>query len=164
MNRNFVSRLSSSIFGWFNRKPLYIPQFNRGRPSSLNVDKIYGKHRAWGMLTSLDIHDCNPEKIRCDKTITRYVDELCKLIDMKKYGDTIVVNFGEDKRVEGYSMVQLIETSCISGHFSNETNSAYIDIFSCKTYNPDIATEFTSKFFDGGEHSYSVLLRGVDRK
>jgi S-adenosylmethionine/arginine decarboxylase-like enzyme len=73
--------------------------------------------------------------------------ELCTLIDMKRFGDCQVVHFGEEERVSGFSMIQLIETSLISGHFANLTNSAYIDVFSCKAYDPDTVAEFTREFF-----------------
>jgi len=101
----------------------------------------------WGLLTSLDVYDCNPGTIRDVDKIKQYVVELCTLIDMKRFGDCQVVHFGEEERVAGYSMIQLIETSLISGHFANLTNSAYIDIFSCKAYDPDTVAEFTRKFF-----------------
>ena len=96
----------------------------------------------WGVLTSLDIYDCNPEIIRDAERIKQYVIELCDLIGMKRFGDCQVVHFGKDDRVEGYSAVQFIETSLISGHFSNLTNAAYIDIFSCKPYEPDRTARF----------------------
>lgn len=86
----------------------------------------------WGLLTSLDIYGCNPEIIRDSEKIKQYVIGLCDLIGMKRFGDCQVVHFGKEERVEGYSMVQFIETSLISGNFSNLNNAAYIDIFSCK--------------------------------
>ena len=79
--------------------------------------------------------------------LARFVAELCELIQMRAYGETLVVHFGEEERVAGYSMVQLIETSLISGHFANLTNAAYIDIFSCKPYDPRRATRFTKEYF-----------------
>ena len=102
----------------------------------------------WGLLTSLDLYDCNPDTIRDDRKIKRYVMELCDLIEMKRFGECQVVNFGDDERVKGYSMVQLIETSLISGHFADLTNAAYIDIFSCKSYDPDQVHRFTQEFFE----------------
>jgi S-adenosylmethionine/arginine decarboxylase-like enzyme len=78
---------------------------------------------------------------------------------MKRFGDTKVVHFGEDEKVAGYSMVQLIETSLISGHFTNSTNNAYIDIFSCKYYNPLAVEEFTKKFFEAKEAKMHYILR-----
>ena len=103
----------------------------------------------WGYLTSLDIYECSPQIIRDAEKIRRYVIELCKLIEMKRFGECHVVHFGEDERVAGYSMVQLIETSLISGHFANLTNAAYIDIFSCKPYDPDKVAHFTLTYFEG---------------
>jgi len=102
----------------------------------------------WGLLTSLDLYHCNPETIRSADKIRQYVFDLCDLIEMRRFGECQVVHFGEDERVKGYSMVQLIETSLISGHFANLTNAAYIDIFSCKPYEPEKVIRFTQAFFE----------------
>ncbi|HDM10773.1 MAG: S-adenosylmethionine decarboxylase [Deltaproteobacteria bacterium] len=113
----------------------------------------------WGLLTSLDIYDCNPQVIRDADEIRRYVVELCELIGMRRFGPCQVVHFGEDERVAGYSMIQLIETSLISGHFANLTNAAYIDIFSCKLYDPEQVAEFTKAFFQGKSMAIHVTNR-----
>ena len=113
----------------------------------------------WGIASSIDIYQCCPEKIRCAETIRRFVIELCDLIEMKRFGDTQVVHFGEDERVSGYSMVQLIETSLISGHFANLTNTAYIDVFSCKAYDPQVVQRFAQTFFEGSHSLINVTLR-----
>ena len=125
-----------------------------------DLKENFEKRIFWGLLTSIDLHYCNPELIRDAEAIKRYVDELCQLIEMKKFGDTQVVDFGEDERVSGYSMTQLIETSLISGHFANLTNAAYIDIFSCKYYDPQVAADFTQKYFQGKEMKIHYVLRG----
>ncbi len=119
----------------------------------------YEKENIWGLLTSIDLHHCNPELIRDAGAIKRYVVELCTLIEMKRFGDTLVVNFGEDERVAGFSMTQLIETSLISGHFANKSNAAYIDIFSCKFYDPQVAADFTQEFFQAKEMTIHYILR-----
>lgn len=124
-----------------------------------NIKKEFYDTEAWGLLTSVDLYECNPETIRDAKAIKRYVDELCKLIEMKQFGETQIVNFGEDEKVSGFSMVQLIETSLISGHFANKTNSAYIDIFSCKYYEPSVVVEFTKKFFEAKKIRMHYILR-----
>lgn len=114
---------------------------------------------AWGLLTSLDIESCDPNKIRNADEIKRYVYELCDLIEMKRFGDCHVVHFGEDERVAGYSMFQLIETSCISAHFANETNTSYIDVFSCKAYDPKVVSDFSREFFKGNKTRMTVTNR-----
>lgn len=114
----------------------------------------------WGFCTSIDLFNCDPLKIRDADVIRHYVNELCILIDMKRFGETQVVHFGEDEKVAGFSMVQLIETSLISGHFANSANAAYIDIFSCKPYNSERAVNFTRSYFLAAEAKVNYFLRG----
>ena len=124
-----------------------------------NIRYEYQHMNAWGIETILDLSDCDPELIRSASAIEEYVMQLCELIDMNRYGETIVVHFGQDEAVAGYSMVQLIETSLISGHFANATNNVYINIFSCKPYDPYQAAEFTQAFFKGATCTMNVVLR-----
>ena len=99
----------------------------------------------WGWSTSLDLKKCN-YKIRNEKDIKDYVYQLCDLIEMKRYGPCHINHFGEGNK-SGYSMLQLIETSNITGHFCEQDSSAYIDIFSCKKYDDIEMEKFTKKFF-----------------
>jgi S-adenosylmethionine/arginine decarboxylase-like enzyme len=113
----------------------------------------------WGIASSFDIYDCNPETIRDADKIKQFVIELCDLIEMKRFQDTLVVNFGEDERVAGFSMVQLIETSLISAHFANLTNTTYLDVFSCKPYDPEVVADFAKQYFGGSEVITQINLR-----
>ena len=124
-----------------------------------DIKQSYNTMDAWGILTSVDLTKCNPETIRSAEKIKQYVVELCELIEMKRFGECVVVHFGQDEAVAGYSMTQLIETSLISGHFANLTNNSYIDIFSCKPYDPTVVAEFTKKFFEAEACTINVLLR-----
>jgi S-adenosylmethionine decarboxylase len=114
---------------------------------------------AWGLYSSVDIHNCDPALIRDAESIRQYVVQLCDLIQMKRFGEVQVVNFGEDERVAGYSMTQLIETSLISGHFANLTNTAYIDVFSCKYYDPEVVAHFSLSYFRGSDYTLNIALR-----
>jgi S-adenosylmethionine/arginine decarboxylase-like enzyme len=105
------------------------------------------KKPPWGILTSIDLYHCDPQIIRNAKAIRKFVVQLCDLIKMKRFGKTQVVHFGEDERVAGFSMTQLIETSLISAHFANKTNTTYLDVFSCKSYDPKVVAEFSKTFF-----------------
>ena len=124
-----------------------------------SIMERYRQENPWGLATSVDLQGCNPDLIRSAEQIRDFVDALCKLIEMKKFGPTVVVNFGEDPRVSGYSMTQLIETSLISGHFANQSNAAYIDIFSCKAYPPYVAAQFAKEFFEAQEVRVSINFR-----
>lgn len=125
-------------------------------PTRFNKDDL---RKAWGLAGSFDIYDCNPETIRDADAIKRFVYELCDLIEMKRFGDCVVVNFGEDERVAGFSMIQLIETSLISAHFANASNTTYLDVFSCKPYDPEVVEKFALDFFGGSRCITHVNLR-----
>lgn len=113
----------------------------------------------WGVLTSVDIYESDPQIIRDAASIERFVYELCDLIDMKRFGECQVVHFGEDEKVAGFSMTQLIETSLISGHFANASNRVYLDVFSCKYYEPREVAEFAMSFFKGEHYKMQIALR-----
>ncbi|HLC96057.1 MAG TPA: S-adenosylmethionine decarboxylase [Candidatus Nanoarchaeia archaeon] len=119
----------------------------------------FEKEKPWGMSCSVDLSKCNAQKIRDADAIKQFVIKLCDLIKMKRFGEPVVVNFGEDPRVSGFSMTQLIETSLISGHFANQTNAAYLDIFSCKEYPPKKMAEFCKEYFEAEEYKLHITFR-----
>ena len=124
-----------------------------------SAEEAVSPARPWGLLSSIDLYECDPDTIRSSTKIKAFVVELCDLIQMKRFGETRVVHFGEDERIAGYSMVQLIETSLISGHFANLTNTAYIDVFSCKTYDPDVVVDFSKSFFKAQRFCTHIVNR-----
>lgn len=123
------------------------------------IKKEYDKINAWGISTSIDLYNCAPSIIRDADLIKKYVYELCELINVNRFGDCIVVHFGEKEEIAGYSMTQLIETSLLSGHFANATNTAYLDIFSCRYYDPNVVAEFAKKFFEASNFTITYSLR-----
>lgn len=125
----------------------------------MSIAERAAAEQVWGIATAIDIYDCDPGTIRDAEAIRRFVVELCDLIEMKRFGETQVVHFGEDEKVAGYSMVQLIETSLISAHFANLTNTTYLDVFSCKPYDPDVVAQFARDYFGGSRVETSVTFR-----
>ena len=113
------------------------------------------------MEAVIDLYGCDLKKISDGEHIKRYLIELCdQVILMKRYGEAVVEHFGHDNPITaGYSMVQLIETSCVSGHFSEHKKSAYINIFSCKWFDVEKTTKFTKKWFGASEFRRKVLQR-----
>ena len=115
---------------------------------------------SFGLEVVLDLYGCNPEVIRSKEKLAEYVTKLCRLLKMKKYGETLLPHFGyNEAHTAGYSMLQFIETSSITGHFSELWNSAYINIFSCRDFDTKKASAFTVKFFGAKKFHNKVLLR-----
>lgn len=122
-------------------------------------EREYHRTKSWGMLTSIDLKACNHKIIRSYDHLKTYLFDLSDFIDMKRFGEPTIITFGEEDKVLGYSMTQFIETSLISGHFADETNSAFIDIFSCKVYDPMRAARFTKDYFEAKSAKVGVILR-----
>ena len=67
---------------------------------------------------------------------------------MKAYGPPVLEHFAEHlPEAAGYSLVQLIETSAITGHFCGSSGDAYIDIFSCKDFQAELAVRVVRTAF-----------------
>lgn len=102
----------------------------------------------WGQHLVLDMGGCN-ENISRKGSIRAFVVELVDIIDMVAFGEPIIEHFAtHSPEAAGYSLVQLIETSAISAHFSDHNRDVYLDVFSCKPFDRDSVIEVVDKYFD----------------
>lgn len=142
-------------------RTLSMKQMTANHLTDAEVIAEFKKEDCWGLCTSIDLKECDPATIRDAEKIHQFVLELADLIDMKRFGEPQIIHFGPNDRVAGYSMTQLIETSLLSAHFANDTNAAYIDIFSCKEYAPSVASAFCKKFFGAKGMNTTVFFRSI---
>ncbi|MFT5439684.1 MAG: S-adenosylmethionine/arginine decarboxylase-like enzyme [Alphaproteobacteria bacterium] len=119
----------------------------------------------YGIELILDLHGCDSLKFN-RKSISAYFVRLCDLIDMKRealhFWDDVGVS-EEDKQTsphtQGTSAVQFILTSSIVIHTLDQLGAVYINMFSCKEYDPKVAEKFTVEWFGASEWS----ARFIDR-
>lgn len=123
--------------------------------NSGSMDKI----APWGWHLALNLYDCSLERITSAEVIHDFVIELCERIEMRRFGEPTIVHFGDEPRVSGYSLVQLIETSNICAHFANASRAAYLDIFSCKQFEPQTAADFCIAAFQAGRAAGVFMSR-----
>ena len=112
----------------------------------------------WGFHCILDIKKCIPVAIRSKNVIRNFSKELVNRIDMVPFGRPQIVMFGDGNK-KGYTLVQLIETSNITAHFVEETNDIYLDIFSCKKFNPLTVEEVVHSYFEPDKIKSTFILR-----
>lgn len=113
----------------------------------------------WGVSSCIDLYDCDLGLMQDEAAIKQFVRELCDLIKMRRFGETQVVRFGDDPRVTGFSMTQLIETSLVSAHFADNSCAIYLDIFSCAPYDPKEAATFAAGYFKAQRYNVQVVER-----
>ncbi len=118
-----------------------------------------GSNEYWGISSSIDLYECNLKLMQDAEAIREFVKILCERIKMRRYGETQVVYFGDDPRVTGYSMTQLIETSLISAHFADASCAIYLDVFSCAPYKPEDVAKFAAEYFKAARYNINVTYR-----
>lgn len=113
----------------------------------------------WGVSSAIDLYDCDLSLMQDAEAIKEFVKILCDRIKMRRYGETQVVFFGDEPRVQGFSMTQLIETSLISAHFADASRAIYLDVFSCAPYDPEDAARFAMEYFKADRYKLNVTHR-----
>lgn len=109
----------------------------------------------YGYELILDIHGCDASTFN-RKSLDAYFEKLCKAIDMVKceryWWDDVGVAPEEQQtspHTKGTSAVQFILTSTIVIHTLDLLGAVYVNIFSCKDFDPELASDFTAKWFKG---------------
>lgn len=113
----------------------------------------------WGLHAVVNATRCCPKSIRSAAAISAFTLDLVKKIDMVAYGKPQIVHFGTGNKA-GYTLVQLIETSNIVAHFVEEYDDMYLDVFSCKEFNPETVETIVRNHFRPCAVSCQVLERG----
>jgi S-adenosylmethionine/arginine decarboxylase-like enzyme len=113
----------------------------------------------WGVSSCINLYDCDLALMQNADAIREFAVLLCDRIKMRRYGETQVVFFGDEPRVQGFSMTQLIETSLISAHFADASRAIYLDVFSCAPYDPAATARFAAEYFKAADYHYEVVYR-----
>lgn len=116
----------------------------------------------WGYHLLLDCSGCNIESISSKDNIYNFVKDLVQRIDMTAHGEPIIEYLLPGDPKQGYSLLQLITTSNISGHFMELDGTAYFDIFSCKEFNIEVAKKVVQEYFHPTKMRVNFLTRHAD--
>ena len=121
--------------------------------------------KAYGKEVLIDLHNCDASTFT-RKSIRNYFKEICELIDMQRekltWWDDLHTPEAEketEPHLVGTSAVQFIKTSNITIHTLDIMKRAYVNIFSCKGFSPEVAATFTEKWFRGSMVGYRVVER-----
>ena len=116
----------------------------------------------WGHHLILDFAGCPRERLVCKNHLQSWVSELIDAIDMKAYGEPVIEYFATHSHdAAGFTLLQLIETSNICAHFTENLGQVYIDIFSCKPFDDEVAKAICTKYFEPLHIAQQALTRGA---
>lgn len=119
----------------------------------------------YGKELILDLHECDPDTFTRD-SIKNYFKEICDLMDMETcelyWWDDYGIPPDEQEtepHLKGTSAVQFISTSNITIHTLDIMKNVYLNIFSCKDFDPAIAKQFSEEWFKGKTVNEHIIDR-----
>ena len=112
---------------------------------------------AWGMLAAIDLHGCDRARLADPDAIRRFVPTVIDAIGMRAHGSLLLERFG-DGELEGWSAMQFIETSSLTIHADEVGGRCFVDVFSCRSFDSDLAAQIAATCF-GGVATVRVLQR-----
>lgn len=120
---------------------------------------------SYGKELILDIHNCDSSKFN-RRSIKNYIQRLCELIEMERcklcWWDDYGVPVEEQEtepHLKGTTAVQFIKTSNILIHTLDLLKNVYINIFSCKDFDADLAKNFSKEWFKGKIVNSQIIER-----
>lgn len=119
----------------------------------------------YGVELILDLHGCDASTFTRE-SIGAYFEGLCDLIGMKRedlhFWDDVGVPEDEKQtspHTQGTSAVQFILTSSIVIHTLDQLRAVYVNMFSCRDFDPDAAERFTADWFGAGDCTARFIER-----
>jgi S-adenosylmethionine/arginine decarboxylase-like enzyme len=109
------------------------------------------------MLAAIDLHGCDRARLADPDTIRRFVPAVIEAIGMRAHGPLAIDRFG-DAELEGWSAMQFIETSSITVHADEVYCRCFVDVFSCRHFDPERAAAVAARHF-GGDPAVRTLSR-----
>ncbi len=119
----------------------------------------------YGYSSVLDVIECDPRTFT-RASIEAFLIALCDAIDMERedlhfwdYKDDPVGYAAAAIHLRGTSAVQFIKTSTIVVHTLDELKVVFIDLFSCKEYDPHTVRALVESYFKGKMRSFRTFTR-----
>jgi S-adenosylmethionine/arginine decarboxylase-like enzyme len=114
----------------------------------------------WGYHLMLDCSGCTGIDDR--DNIYKFIKDLVPRIDMQAHGEPVIEHLLPGDPKQGYSLMQLITTSNICGHFMELDGTAYFDIFSCKEFSIELAQNIVREYFAPKKMRVNYITRHAD--
>lgn len=119
----------------------------------------------YGIELIIDMHNCDSSTFT-RKSIKKYFNLLCEKIDMKPEKLCWWDDHGLEPELQqtephtkGTTAVQFILTSNITIHTLDVLKNVYINVFSCKEFDTDLAMKFSEEWFKGKVVNSHIIER-----
>jgi S-adenosylmethionine decarboxylase len=112
---------------------------------------------------TVDLSGCPAEKLGDVALIFNLLEELPAQLGMTQISTPSVFRYtGKDAGEWGVTGVVLVEDSHISIHTFPERGRAFIDIFSCRDFDTDLAKARLLEVFNARDHELTMINRSME--
>lgn len=119
------------------------------------------KYDSFGPHLMLDLRQCNTDKLKDFNLVFDVLHDLPEKIGMTKITQPYVFPYSglvpEDKGITG---TVIIAESHISIHTFQEKDYCFVDVFSCKHFDVELAAEYVINAFESKDFDKHVVNRG----
>lgn len=126
------------------------------------IEQRYQPGSIAGLELSIDLYDCDVEKIRTAPAIKEYILTVCKLLKLRTFDLPTIAHFSENKKATGYSFILHAAQGTFWGRFSNHNNRAIISIFLHDIFNAYKITELTRHYFHAKKFKAKAKIKTHD--
>lgn len=119
--------------------------------------------REFGRHLTLDASQCDRNKLMDQSLVYDVLDQLPKKLGMTKMILPHVVKWlDQGSTIPGISGFVMIAESHISIHTFPEKDYVFMDIFSCKDFDVEMAEELLATVFGAKKYHKRIIRRGLD--
>ena len=118
----------------------------------------------FGLHVTIDASGCNKDKLSSVTLVYDILNKLPDKIGMTKMTLPYVVKWLDKfaEGTEGISGFVMIAESHISIHTFPDQDYVFMDIFSCRDFNADMAIKYLTSAFESTRYQKHLLKRGMD--
>lgn len=115
------------------------------------------KNSHWGYHLLIDMSGCS--NVDNHPHVLAFFAELIKKLDMKPLSKPVITSVHGGEQGRGTSCMQLITTSSITYHSDDQGECIYLDIFTCKAFEPKTAFLVIDKYFKPKNIGFKWIYR-----
>ena len=135
---------------WVDKKVVELAnECRRSRRNQVNEAQGSTPSGVFGFELQLDILGVEDEaSMKSPEPLVDFIKAIIQEIGMKAVGDPVVEYTAPDiESLRGYTIVQLIVTSSIILHVVERSRAIYLNVFSCKEFDPKGVKRIAAKQF-----------------
>jgi S-adenosylmethionine/arginine decarboxylase-like enzyme len=113
----------------------------------------------YGVELLLDLKSCDLADVST-RRLTEFFVKLCEVIGMTRYGEPLLwEDHSNEPHLNGTSGVQFITTSNVVCHALPLLGAVYVNVFSCREFDPEVAKQFSVDFWQAKSATSTFVTR-----